>query len=169
MKIIETKVYEFDELPADIQQKVLEDECYCNVEHFDWWESTYEDAKRIGLTITGFDLDRGSYCKGELELDSAAECAETILKEHGKTCETYKTAQTFLKALEELTSTKENIEDVPEEDIENLENEFIHDLLEDYRIILQHEYEYLTSKEAIIETIKANEGTFTAEGKMMNA
>ena len=162
MKIIKTKVFAFDELPEDIQQKVLKNQ-------YDWWETIYEDAANIGLTIKGFDIDRGSYCEGELGVDSAAECAESILKEHGKDCETYKTAQTFLKALNELTSTQENIEDVPEEDIENLEDEFLKDILEDYRIMLTQEYEYLTSNEAIIETFKADEWTFTAEGEMMNS
>ncbi len=52
------------------------------------------------------------------------------------------------------------------EELENDEDEFLKELLEDYRIILQKEYEYQTSEEAIIGTIEANEYEFTQDGKM---
>ena len=42
--------------------------------------------------------------------------------------------------------------------------EFRRSILEDYRIILQTEFEYLTSEEAIVEIIEANEYEFTADG-----
>ena len=53
------------------------------------------------------------------------------------------------------------------EDLEDLNKEFLRSLCEDYRIILQKEYEYLTSEEAIIETIEVNEYEFTEEGELI--
>ena len=47
-----------------------------------------------------------------------------------------------------------------------IEDEFLKSLLEDYSIILQKEYEYQTSEEAIIESIKANDYEFTEDGKL---
>jgi hypothetical protein len=173
MKIIETKVYNFDELPKDIQQKVLEKNAYINVS-YDWWEFTYEDAERIGLKIKGFDIDRGNYCEGEFTL-SANEVAQNIFNEHGKDCETFKTATKFMEEWqpvfnEYMDENSEKFESRESEDkLQDLEDEFLKDICEDYKIILRNEYEYQTSEEAIIETIEANEYTFTIEGKMMNS
>jgi hypothetical protein len=160
-------LYEFAELTPDIQQHVLNTLYDINVD-YNWWDSTYEDAANIGLKITGFDLDRGSYCKGSF-INTAIECAEAIIREHGEECETYKTASKYLANLIEVREKYKNAgEDNwdEESELENTEDEFLNDLLEDYRIILQHEYDYLTSKEAIIEIITANEYLFTIDGKI---
>ena len=42
-----------------------------------------------------------------------------------------------------------------------------HELSEGYRVMLASEYDYLSSEEAIIETIEANDYDFTAEGKLI--
>jgi hypothetical protein len=164
MKTNEVKLYSFDELLEDAKQKAIEKLYDINVD-FDWWESTYEDAEQIGLKINGFDLDRNRHAEGEF-INSAPEVAEAIIKNHGKDCETYKTAKTFLNDLNDITSKEENIKNVNEDDIEELENEFLKSILEDYSIILENECEYLQSEEAIIETIKANEYDFTEDGEL---
>jgi hypothetical protein len=56
---------------------------------------------------------------------------------------------------------------VSEVDTEDIDANFLRSLLEDYRIMLQKEYEYLTSEETIIETIEANEYEFTEKGEMI--
>lgn len=175
MKIIKTKVYNFDELPKDIQQKVLEKECYINVDGgFDWWDSVYEDAKNIGLKINGFDLERNRHCKGEFTL-SANEVAANIFRDHGDQCETFKTATKFMEEwqpvfndyMDESSLNYESLE--LDGKLQDLESDFLNELLEDYAIMLQKECDYLSSEEAIKETIEANEYTFTIEGKMMNS
>jgi hypothetical protein len=54
-----------------------------------------------------------------------------------------------------------------EDDLSDMEANFLDSLLEDYAIMLQKEYEYLQSEEAITETIVANEYEFTEEGKQI--
>ena len=66
-RTIRTKVYLFSELSDQAKQKVIEDNYDINVD-YEWWESAYEDAANIGLKITGFDIDRGSYCNGEFTI-----------------------------------------------------------------------------------------------------
>jgi hypothetical protein len=58
----------------------------------DWWQTTYEDAENMGLKITSFDLDRNRHAKGCF-ITNAMECAESILRDHGETCDTYIEAQ----------------------------------------------------------------------------
>jgi hypothetical protein len=93
MRVIETKAYTFDELSDDAKAKAISELSHINVD-YDWWESTYEDAKNIGLKITGFDLDRRRHAIGEFTL-SAAEVMANIFANHGEGCETYKTAKAF--------------------------------------------------------------------------
>jgi hypothetical protein len=160
-RTVRTKVYKFSELSDQAKEKAIEKFRNVNVDH-EWWESTYEDAENIGLKIKEFDIDRGSYVNGEFML-SAHEVAVNIIRDHGDKCETYKTARTFLEAVNSVEPTEG-------EEYENkmmeLEDEFLKSLCEDYRIILQDSYEYLTSKEAIIESIEANEYEFTKDGKL---
>ena len=55
-----------------------------------------------------------------------------------------------------------------EHGLQALEAEFLKSILEDYSIILQKEYEYLTSREAVEETIEANDYHFTENGNLFN-
>ena len=173
MRTIETVLYKFSELPDEAKQKAIESLSGINVD-YNWWECAYEDAANIGLKITGFGLDRQRGATGEFTL-SAAEVAANILKDHGDQCETYATALTFLDAHDplfaELFSEENNPTDEDgqrfsdiEDELQDLENDFLEELLEDYSIMLQNEFEDLQSEEAIIETIEANEYEFNEDG-----
>lgn len=153
MRIKETKVYPFAELLDDAKEKAIENLANINV-NYEWWESVFEDAKNVGIKLTEFALDRGSYCRGTI--DDTIDTARAILKEHGDTCETWQTAKDFHDAV-----AKDGEDTV---DFDSLCLEFKYSLLEDYRIVLQQEYEHLTSEQAIIETIEANEYEFTVGG-----
>jgi len=169
-----TNVYSFNELSNEAKQKAISHFCDINVD-YDWWNYTYEDAANIGLKITSFDIGRGSYCKGVFA-NNAYEVANLIIKNHGEICESYKTAQMFINEWNALVSemsdgiNKQKVcEDKTNEfdDLADyLENEFLKNICEDYRIILQKEYESLTSEKAVIETIEANDYQFTESGEM---
>ena len=174
MKIKETKTWKFEELTEQQQQKAIQNYYEINVD-YEWWNSTYEDAKNVGLKITGFDIDRGAYCKGDF-IESPEDAAALIMDEHGKDCETYKTAAQYLhdraKLVEKhsdgiaLDIVAEDNEYDFDQDCDDLDAEFIHDILEDYRRILSKDYDYLTSEEAIKETLIINDYDFTENGKI---
>lgn len=166
---ITRNLYKFEELSDDAKYKAIEKLWDINVD-YDWWQWTYEDAEEIGLKLTEFDLDRGQYCKGYF-IDTAEHTAKKIIKNHGDTCETYKDAQNYLSDLENAITKnlEENVDcDYPEDclDTEEIDDDFLKELLEDYRIILRNEYDYLTSREAIIETIEANDYEFLEDGTL---
>jgi hypothetical protein len=165
MKTIEVKVFTFDELSEAAKEKARE--WYRNgALDYDWWLFTYDDAKYIGLKLTGFDLDRNRHATGQFIFE-AKDVIEAILSNHGETCETYKTAENFKSQLFPLLEKESELEyrdyDL-EGEISDLEDEFLNSLLEDYSIILQNEYEYLMSDEAVNETILANEYEFLEDG-----
>jgi hypothetical protein len=146
MKTIEIKVYQFDELSEEGQQKAIENYFDINVDH-DWWEFNYDDAKNVGLKIKGFDLDRGNYCKID-PIWEPSEIKKAVLNTHGKDCDTYKTVKKY-----DLRKEGEG-------------EEMLKELAEDYLKLLRQEYEWRTSKEQIIETLKINEYHFTENGKI---
>lgn len=145
------QVYKFNELPEEAKEKAIERLYDINID-YEWWQYIYEDAKRIGLEITSFDLDRNRQAEGNL-IEYPYKVIELIKKEHGECCDTYKFAQRWKKDLKE------------DQNLDN-EQEFLDELLEEYSMMLQKEYEYLTSNEAIIETIEANDYDFTLDGKI---
>jgi hypothetical protein len=163
-------LYKFSELPEDTQEQVLNNLRDINLD-YDWWQCTYGDAENIGLKITGFDLDRHRHATGNFTL-SACEVAANIFRDHGESCETHKTASNFMIDWQPVFDNymDENHPDYESLESENkmleIESEFLKSLLGDYSIMLQHEYEYLYSDEAIIETIKCNDYEFTETGEI---
>lgn len=164
MKEVSIKLYQYDELSEKAKEKAIQ--WYSESMDIDYqfaWEHIQEDAKNIGLKLNG--IDRG-YMKGDF-IESARECANKILKEHGKDCATYKTASQFIKELEE--GDKEYEETGSENRKYVVECEFRESLLEDYLVMSEKEEEYLNSKEHIEESIRANEYTFLENGNRFEA
>lgn len=145
-------LYSFNELSETAKQSAIESLHNINADH-NWWDFVYMEAENIGLKIKSFDIDK--YCNGYF-IFGPYDCAASIIKEHGKESETYKTAKEFTDACK--VANEDNLED--------LEETFLSSLLDAYRIILRNEFAYLTSKEAIIEAIISNEYYFTEDGKL---
>jgi hypothetical protein len=173
MKTITINLYSFSELSKEAQQKAINKLATINVD-FAWWNTTYEDAKNIGLEITSFDLDRNRNAQGKFNI-SACEVAQNILNEHGEDCQAYKIAAEFLDKHNPLFSdymdeSSEHYESAEQEGkLQDLESEFLNNLLNEYANILQKECDYLMSEQAIIETIEANDYTFEENGAPRNA
>ena len=158
-------IYKFDELSDSAKDKAL-DNCRDYEVENDWWEQVYEDASQVGIKITSFDIDRASYCKGEIP--DTEQQAHNIVDNHGEACDTYKVAAAYLKERDETIDTfKEDAdEDYKDEKLDDLGEEFTKAILEEYLSILRKEYEYLTSDEAVKEMIEANEYEFTKKGEL---
>lgn len=171
MKTIKIKIYSFEELSEQAQQKAMEHYSDFNVDS-EWWEGTYDDAENVGIKIKGFDIDRGNYIKCDAD---GRETARLIIEQHGADCDTYKLAAEFNKDYDKLVEKYSNGVDLQRVDEDNeyqfdqeaddLEAEFNRAIGEEYLSILKREYEYLTSAEAIKESIIANDYQFTVDGK----
>lgn len=171
MKTVEITLYKFEELPPHGQEQAINRYADINVDHA-WWDSTYEDAERVGLRITSFDAR-----SLEAEFIEGAEyTANKILEDHGEQCKTYKTALGYLSERdqlvaslsdgEDITRVAEGYEEAFDEACDDLDAEFLYSLQEDYRTILQIEYEYQSSEEAVQETLIAKEYDFTEDGRI---
>ena len=153
MREITVKLYQFDELSDKAKEKAREwfrDDG--GMMQQDCFDQTLEDAERIGLKV--FALDDRGVNRGEF-VTTGLDCARLIRKEHGETCKTYQTAARYIDALEAQD----------EDTIEDTDHEFLHDLLEDYRIMFNKDIEYRYADEQVDEDIRANEYEFTEDGK----
>lgn len=156
MKTIEIKVYSFDELEDSAKEKAREWYREGALD-YEWWEFIYGDAENAGIEITEFDLGGRKHIKGKLTVP-ALESADAIIADHGKDCGTRKTAEQFRKALLDYANDEDG-------EVENPADEYLQAILEDYFVMLDHEYEYLLSDENVDEAIRANEYTFLENGE----
>jgi len=170
MKTITKKIdlYKFKELSEKAQDNALSH--FVDIDH-EWWDYIYENAETVGITINGFDIDRGQDIS--LSVQYFDTTAEMILEHHGEQTETYKLAKTFLsdfkKTCEQIEIAVEN--DTPNHDDlldkkEYLVDMFSNELGECYLQMLEREHEYLTSREALTETIEANDYDFLITGEL---
>ena len=154
MKTIKVKVYQYSELNEKAQEKARNWFLEGNDFQIEW-ENIQEDAKNVGVELTAWDYNRN--IEGELLLDFSQVMAN-IIKEHGKDCETHKTAKAYQKKYNALTEEQD-------EEKEELEQEFLQSILEDYRIMADKQSDYIQSEEYIKEMMEANEYTFLEDGK----
>jgi hypothetical protein len=157
------KLYTIDELSEGAREKAVSEMSNINVD-YEWWEFVLDDAKTIGLLIDEFSIDRkeinGTFTQ------AAVDVAATIIREHGESCDTYKTAKNFLAEIENKGYDLDSLTDEEQEDYDALYAEFEYSLLQDYLSALDKDYDYLTSEEAILETIRSNGYEFTEDGKL---
>lgn len=149
-RTVETKIYSFEELSEEAQEKAIEKFNDCGVD-YDWWDDTYRDAKQCGIKINGFDLDRNSRINISLE-KSATEVAKALKSDWGEDTELCKLANSFLR----MPPNKRNLS----------EDNFVEQLGEIYLSMLTQGYEFRQSDEYISEFIIANEYEFTKNGDL---
>lgn len=158
MRTIRIKLYKFEELTSEAQEKAIEENRYRNVQG-SWWENTYEDANMVKLKISSFDIDNR-----QIDLDfteSATATAKAILEDHGDQTETYIYAKEFLRIRDEIS--------LDDNDLTEAEAiRFRKKMAWAYLQMLKREEEYLMTDEAIKEDIIANDDEFTKDGKLYN-
>jgi len=181
MRTIELQAYKFNELDEQTKLQVIEDNIHINVE-FDWWDCTYETLRECGIKVNSFDIGRRQECEIEF-LEDGHEVATNIIDTFGEAMDIVSDAKNFIKDRDALLkkygegneiigySVKELYDPFIfyefDEEESILEDEFKRELSCEILDWLRSEYEHLTSEEAIIETIEANEYEFTEEGKLI--
>ena len=146
MRTIEIKAYKFNELDENAKLQAIRYNIYINVNH-DWYDCTYETLRECGIKVDSFDTGTNNSCEISF-LSTAYEVATSIVETFGEAMDIVIYAKKFIKGKYSFVYFKRR-----------LESEILNWLIQ--------EYEYLTSEQAIIETIEANEMEFTEEGKLI--
>lgn len=189
METREYKVFKFEELTEAQQNKVLERYYDINVDHDDWSECVIENFKEdmakqgysdINVFYSGFSSQGDGACfESRIDLRAWMKAHKCISKARAA----YRMAEDMDYSLytkhsghyyhsgcmrleaeafgypdKAYTEFHEILVPMIEEDAREQADTL-------YRT-LENEYDYLTSKEAIIETVKANEYSFTEDGEI---
>lgn len=170
MRQVTKTVYTFNELTEKAQEKALKELWDINVE-LDWYDFIYEETESLGFKILAFDVYTNTIETKWIE--SYRHVAENIIAVHGRTCKTYVDAKQFLDKyiplcdkFNKMSGDEDNYYDI-EENLEEMCKDFERSIEHDYWYMLSKEYEYLTSEEAIKETIEDNEYEFDENGNLI--
>lgn len=194
MRTVRTKIYKFKELSPEAKKKVIENSYDINT-RYEWWD--FEDAKTIG-NIFGIDIDEIYFSGFSSQGDGAcfvgsygyaADC-ESKIKEYAPKDKTLHRIGKELADIQKehnfsLTATvthrdrhyhaySTDIEVLKDGDytggeVERQLSEILRDFMNWIYKTLEAENDYLTSEEAIIETIEANDYEFTKDGKIYHS
>ena len=164
MRIIETKVYQFEELDEQTKEKAIDNYRHISVNDDSWFEWIKEDLISVGIELRSFDIDRGSFA--EIHLKDFYETCDLILKWHGENCETYKIAERYIEEYQDIQYHIKDDEYLDEK-LDDLDEEYQKEFSEEVLSMLRFEFEHMTSDEYIIEMFEANEYEFTEEGKLI--
>ena len=182
MREMTTMVYSFNELSDDAKKRALNAFRDINVE-YDWWDGAYDTIRAAG-ELLGLDIDRIHfdaylYCIFDANYEYVRGAAKAIQAEFPRATDLHDVA----RKLQDLQKrhfyslscavTKGRSmnyyrcfrfgEDYECKDLGDIIDDFAHWA----RVLLRDEYEYLTSDDAVKETIEANEYEFTEGGKLV--
>ena len=180
MKQHTVTTYSFDELSEAAKEKALTKLYDINVDN-DWYEFCYDDfhekLKEVGLKAKTFyfSLDRDNFfeASGLCIVDHKkfisaatkirhAKWVELSLDKQGYKHQSYTGVPNEYDAILDRHPRYKNL-------CYSVASEcdyFLNNLLSSFLSQLSTEYDYQTSKEAVIETIKCNEYEFTADGNL---
>lgn len=180
---MKTKVYKFEELSPEAQEKALQDFSAINDE---WWEFGYETidtaAKLLGIEIdrkngspsisfSGF-YSQGDYLNFSGYYSYAKGCKTAIKKKFPEDKKLAAIAANLIEAQKPLryegaaritAANRGGFRFLSDsEEIDDCITDFAHWAFS----LLEAEYDYLTSREAIAESIEANEFEFEEDGTL---
>ena len=170
-------IKEFDDLPKDEQDKILEENRDINVEYTDWWEFVIDDAneqfeKEYGVSIDEekviFDLFREwismpfeisdykkffkKYCNGD---ENRVRRLMRVFENNNIICRPY--SNNYIVDFEEYDDRVENYQNRHRVDLQEGFQEIIVELRNKLLNKLRAECDYLISDEAIKETLISND------------
>lgn len=180
------EAYKFSELSKAAQERVLEKFYDINV-YDSWWDSAYErfieDLRDLGLTVDKkkpfyFDLGRAqSFTFNELRVSDAdtllsVVCPDVsshvrkVASEYITVSSSRSCGRSYSFEIDERSNDRTSRLNKALREIEETLNQFLNDLSHKFLYALEREYDYLTSREEVLETIECNEYEFHEDGTL---
>lgn len=166
MKTKTINIYSYTELSDKAAEKARDNWRQTQLD-YDWWEFIYDDAERVGIKITGFDIYRHEI-SGEF-IESADYTADKILKDHGDKGGTWSEANSYKEDMARFMEKHADADgELPtyalENEKEDMERDFLRAILEEYLTMLRNEEEYQMSDDVIAECIIMNDMEYLEDG-----
>ena len=183
MRKMTTMVYSFAELSEAAQERALNAFRCISVE-YDWWTYGAYDTictvgNLLGLDIDRINFDTDSYCIFDASYEYVRGAAKAVKAEFPQDTKLHDVARKlqdlqkrhFYSLSCAVTKGRTTNRYSCFRFGEDYECEDLGDIIDDFahwaQILLRDEYKYLTSDEAVKETIEANEYEFTEAGKLV--
>lgn len=181
MREMTTMVYSFNELSEAAQERALNAFRDITVE-YDWWDGAYDTictaGKLLGLEIGKMHFDTDLYCIFDADYRYVRGAAKAIQAEFPRATDLHDVARKLQDlqrrhfyslscAVTEGRTTNRYSCFRFGEDYECDLGDILDDFAHWAWVLLRNEYEWLTSDEAIQETIEANEYEFDEDGKLV--
>lgn len=188
--VVKHEVYKFSELSEGAQDKALEQLSDINVD-YDWWDSVIwglseQIKEHCGIWFddkgVAFDLDRANYLyfsKGHIGIENSGKLVEALIKgmvmsDKEKKYLRENADELYIDVSHYGGGSGANhlllqytANDVIDEGTQDAINEwFDENVIDEVLSALKKEYNYATSRKAIIETIEANDYDFLKNGKL---
>lgn len=166
MKTKTYTVYKFKELSPETQDKIIENYRDINVDYEWWQDETLLNIPEATWKCIYFDLDRGSYLQFEDLKISRSEEFRKVLNLPKKLWDMID--YSFYSSRNNNTEIEFDGEGLSKSDQETLHTsvEKFSDVVHEALSNLRKQYDYLTSREAIIETLEANDYDFNLDGRI---
>lgn len=179
---VEYKLYKYDELSDKAKEKALEGFYDFNVD-YEWWDSSYdwfqEKLKEVGLKCKTFyfGLDRDRFLEAvDLEFIDVAKFIETSVQAGVKKSilDVADLTINYTRGYRHTFHTIDTYRGIPDRcprlnkyltSLIDRCNDKLGDMFSDFLSQLEEEYDYLTSREAIEESIRCNEYEFLEHGE----
>jgi hypothetical protein len=188
MKTEQVKIYKFNELSKEVQEKVLDKMREINTD-YDWYDGYYEGFKeellKIGISCDDFcfDLYNRDFSMTKPHIDNLRKFLLSALTDSQKLLievdedekaefekEVNRLEEEYDFVIKESNSSRSSYNYVEGlDDIGNIlgidYDEYLKDTLRGFLKSLQESYDYLLSDEAVRDTIEANEYDFFESGE----
>ena len=182
MREMNVTVYSFDELSEEAQERAINELRPVDIEPY-WYEDTFDTiraaGKLLGLDIDRIHFDTDLYCIFDASYEYVRGAAKAVKAEFPQDTKLHGIAKD-LQALQKrhfysLSCAVREARDMNRYSCfrfgEDYECEDLGDIIDDFahwaQILLRDEYKYLTSDDAVKETIEANGYEFTEDGKLV--
>jgi hypothetical protein len=189
MKTEQVNIYKFSELSKEVQEKVLDKMREINTDWDDWYQSDFEvfkeDLQKIGVSCESFcfDLYDRNFYMVKPNIDDTRKFLLSALSDERKLLMEFdedekkefdelvdKLEDEYTFGIHEKDSSRygnnfvEGLDEIG--DILGIDyDEYLKDILKDFLKQLQESYDYLSSDEAVKDTIEANEYDFLEDGE----
>lgn len=139
-------LFAFDELPKDIQKKVLDKHRYIDVQDYDWADVFMESEKELGIIFDDWDEDNR---KANIRLLAEPEqVARNLVSTYASSTDLHQIAESYLWT----------------DDEDRDDTKFLALLRKEYHYALIRERDYLTSDEYLKEKFLVEGFEFLADG-----
>lgn len=159
MKTVSINVYSLEELTGNAREKAIQ---WIREGNYDWSQQVEEDAKKYGVKLESWDIYRKEI---QIKVENPVQTAIAIFEDYSEIAEIYQQARSFMDKRNEIEANPSDDHYEQSQRFEENAEIFRNHLGKMFLKNLIVEYDYQNTDEYCLDTAKANNWMFDAQGK----